>query len=260
MSQRGFEVEFTSLQQLNSKILSDFADRGDAFFLRDLGILSPELSELVQSFFTYTKTRVYPIPNQLDFTQDKYRTYLALKNVNARVIPTHFYLNAPLLVMDERLLAMADNEFVVKPIKSCKGIGVNYLHSQLDLNNFIETMFYQKNIQWMIQPRLKGVEYRAIYLGERLLAHFQKNSHHKGNLFQGAEFFKWSELNKDFDIQVTKLLSGDMLKNKAIAIDYIVQENSAYIIDVNQHFGIQALDETQRAHLWDYYHLQLHSE
>jgi hypothetical protein len=219
------------------------------YLLRDTGVIDHEYRRIFLSQLPAT-AQIYPKRDLIFKFEVKAQVYTWLQHNQYPVLP--FYVLPSHLSRDQfeqihtSTPFKAFTNYVIKPLRSNQGIGVNIFQDQNRLWDFIQTVLAQKNSHWLIQPYIdKSSEYRILFLDNKVFKVFLKEAKvGKGNLFQGAQMLeiKLEQLVKNTGFDPSQMA---LQFNSYTAIDYIFCETNklGYVLDLNLFPGIKILDK-----------------
>jgi ribosomal protein S6--L-glutamate ligase len=177
----------------------------------------------------------------LRLCRDKWMLYLGLERYLplAPTIPVTGYMDE----IEESLqqFGVLDNgEYVLKTIRGNQGRGVHLISNKEQLKAQVDKIYTSKDERYILQPRLKGKEYRiflqqgfeAIVLERTNDDAFVANFHQNGIAKLSDKNFAW--LVK----KVEKTLNFSYL-----ALDVIDTKDGLYIVDINTVCGIEQLEK-----------------
>lgn len=229
-----------------------------AVIIRDSGIADDEYRRIFLSSIN-CKLKTFPHREHILAFETKAQVYLWLASKNYPTLP--FYVLSH--KFDLATFSTIHNDpthsdfqcFVAKPLRSNGGIGVNVFESREKLWDFLQTMHFQKNHHWLIQPFIEdAIEFRIHILDKKILSIYKKEPlNHKGNFSQGATAIQ--VLASDFVSQTGFNSDGFCQEFEAFtAVDYLYSHklNCGYIIDINLFPGISMLGPDEQLAIFNH--------
>lgn len=137
-----------------------------------------------------------------------------------------------------------DNKFVLKTIRGNKGIGVNLLNGEDSLKSVLETFWAIQDQRFILQPFVKGDEYRLLVVDGKIVGSVLKESlgdEFRKNSTRGTgKFLKESEVPQE----VIELGLKSFEKSKALysGIDILYNEQGAHLFEFNLVPGFEFIE------------------
>jgi hypothetical protein len=226
--------------------------------IRDSGIADDEYRRIFLSSIN-SKLRIFPSREHILTFETKAQVYLWLELKGYPTLPFYVLPHKFDFAIYSKIhsgFAFANFEsFVAKPLRSNGGIGVNIFKSKARLWDFLQSMHYQKNHHWLIQPFIEDAkEFRIHILDQKILSIYKKEQmNSKGNFSQGA-------LGVPISINEFVALTGfdpDSFCREFssyTAIDYMYSQklSCGYIVDINLFPGISMLSANEQLNIFNY--------
>jgi len=236
-----------------------------SYLVRDTGVVDHEYRRVFLGQLN-ENAKIYPSLELILKFETKAQVYFWLQHKNQPILP--FYLLPAKLAKEEFDLINTDKhfseykKFVIKPLRSNQGIGVNIFENRNRLWDFVQTALYQNNTHWLIQPFVEDArEFRLLLLNHKVFKVFEKDVEAgKGNLFQGAQMreIKLSEFVSYTGYDPTPL-AHEFSTYTAIDFLFSVRSKLGFIIDVNIFPGLKILNQTDQANIFNHVLLTLNS-
>lgn len=199
---------------------------------------------------------------QVNALETRYRTRSKLRQLaffsasQISLIPTLSVKGEITLEKRERISSffsqhLAPEGFILKPNIGMQGIGVNKIQDQEALFSWLETFYFTKDQDWLIQPFLNlRTEWRVMLLQGKIWAILHKEKHTvKGNFHQGAIGSEIQEnalplVALSLVDQVAKMIPHDYL-----ALDLgLTHDGEVVLFECNGCPGFESLEKiTQRS-------------
>lgn len=183
--------------------------------------------------------RVGKVFNSLDSIQsieDKFKQYLLLNELGINTPDIFIASGKPNHQHLEKFLSNYNSEdFIIKPLRGMKGIGVNLVNSKDQLRSWLETFYHTQDQEYLFQPYIKDEEFRAfISQGEVKLLLKREGKSFKANFNQGGVAQSLNEIPKELNQIAFKITDKTGLDY--FTIDYFRDDFN--IIDINSCPGI----------------------
>lgn len=208
--------------------------------------------QLCQSWNNLGTLILNPI-QELQTFRDKLSTHILLNNLEVNCIPTRAIRGLSSREEIESIVdfggssEFVDNEFIIKPTRSNKGLGMSLCRGIDSLYTQLESYYHFKDQRFIIQPRVNGIrEYRLFFIGQKIVGAFEKHSKRQDEFrlnAQRSECFAISpedlseELVTFFKVirRNTNLFYG--------GIDILETQDQHYLLEVNPCPGFEMLEK-----------------
>ncbi|WP_290731792.1 hypothetical protein [Halobacteriovorax sp. JY17] len=222
-------------------------------FNRYSGILYDDFDlQLCQSWKNKGSLILNPIP-ELQIFRDKLSSHVFLNNLEVNCVPTRAIRGA---VTRENLDSIIDftpsdssfeNEYIIKPTRSNKGLGMSLCRGMDSLYTQLESYYHFKDQRFIIQPRLRGVrEYRIFFVGQKIIGAFEKHSKRQDEFRLNAERSECFSIRpQDLSPELTSFFQTIRRNTNLFygGIDILETEDQHFLLEVNPCPGFEMLEK-----------------
>lgn len=182
--------------------------------------------------------------NDLATFRSKDHQYKFFKKLNIKTIETYTFNGKINEATIKRKLKYS--KFVIKPIRSNGGRGLNFVDSKNDLIKLLKEQFYKKDQRYIVQPFFKYlIEYRIIFIGKNIKYVIEKRRA-KNQMHNKSSCNNFTLVSKeDIPKKVLKTALKDRKKVplQSYAADYFILKSQVYLLEVNPNFSFKSLYE-----------------
>lgn len=201
--------------------------------------------------FSRLAHRVFPCLKALENLRGKEKQVLELLALDLPVIEGLFIRGRLDESLIEKIVSKNWNQFVLKPQRGCKGVGVNFVPNLNALKDLLETFWAIKDQKFIVQPFINFQSEIRIYgLGNRILDIIEKRNHEglKNNISAGAVWKKVTHIPPEIEKMASKILENFRFSLVAIDIGIDTAQN-AIIMEVNLNPGVEHYEDLTKNNL-----------
>ena len=222
-------------------------------FNRYSGILHDDFDlQLCQSWKNKGSLILNPIP-ELQTFRDKLSTHIFLNNLEVSCVPTRAVRgNTSREALDSIIdfpasSSIVDKEYIIKPTRSNKGLGMSLCRGKDSLYTQLESYFHFKDQRFIIQPRVKGLrEYRLFFAGEEIIGAFEKHPNSSGDFRLNAQRSEcFPIIPEDLSPELTSFFQVIKRSTNLFygGIDILETEDQLFLLEVNPCPGFEMLEK-----------------
>ncbi|MCK5883188.1 MAG: hypothetical protein KAG61_05825 [Bacteriovoracaceae bacterium] len=189
-----------------------------------------------------------PISTIMNFRDKALQHQFFLKH-KLQSIPTYAFRGRPSEInLDDGISFInkhsVDDKFVLKTIRGNKGIGVNLINGEDSLRSILETFWAIGDQRFILQPFVKGEEYRLLIVGGKVTGIVHKESlgdEFRKNAGRGTgSFLKENEVPPE--VIELGLRSFEHSKALYAGVDILYNENGAGLFEFNLVPGFEFME------------------
>lgn len=242
------KIEMLIYDKDNNEKLINFNPEKTIAIIR--GTLTTNLTgKSLLTFLKQNNIKLYNDIDLIDLCGNKYLTYLKL-NQNKILQPKTILITHNKSI--EEALKLIGNKFpvIIKTVSGSQGLGVIKIESIENLRSTLQ-LLWQLETHIILQEYIENkFDIRTIYINGKFIA-AMKRIHPKGdfrnNKSLGAEIEKYHPSEKE--LEFTKKISNILGDRGILGIDYFINKNIFYNIEVNSSPGMDGIEHITKLNI-----------